>query len=92
MSRKFSTEPLRGMDDYYPEDLRELNWIIETIRDVADVYSFEEFESPQLEPIEIFAAKSSEELVNEQSFVVEKKQGEKCLCKLYLGAIMQLKR
>ena len=53
MSKKFSTEPLRGMEDYFPEDLRELNWIIEIIRDVAERYSFEEFESPQLEPIEI---------------------------------------
>ncbi len=79
MSKKFSTEPLRGMEEYYPDDLRELNWIIENIRDVAEQYSFEEFESPQLEPIEIFAAKSSEELVNEQSFIVEKKEGEKLI-------------
>ncbi len=79
MSKKFSTEPLRGMEEYYPDDLRELNWIIENIRDVAERYSFEEFESPQLEPIEIFAAKSSEELVNEQSFFVEKKEGERLI-------------
>ena len=79
MSRKFSTEPLRGMEDYYPEDLRELNWIIENIRDIAERYSFEEFESPQIEPLEIFAAKSSEELVNEQSFIIEKKEGEKLI-------------
>ncbi|MHA1749033.1 MAG: ATP phosphoribosyltransferase regulatory subunit, partial [Promethearchaeota archaeon] len=79
MSKKFSTEPLRGMEEYYPDDLRELNWIIENIRDVAERYSFEEFESPQLEPIEIFAAKSSEELVNEQSFIVEKKEGERLI-------------
>ena len=79
MSKKFSTQPLRGMEDYYPPDLRETNWIIDTIRDVADLYSFEEFESPKLEPIEIFAAKSSDELVNEQSFIVEKKEGEKLI-------------
>jgi histidyl-tRNA synthetase len=79
MSKKFSTEPLRGMEDYYPEDLRELNWIIENIRDIAERYSFEEFESPQIEPIEIFAAKSSEELVNEQSFIIEKKEGERLI-------------
>ena len=76
MSKKFSTNPLRGMEDYYPSDLREINWIINTIRDVADLYSYEEFESPKLEPIEIFAAKSSDELVFEQSFLVEKKKEE----------------
>ncbi|MFW9949395.1 MAG: ATP phosphoribosyltransferase regulatory subunit, partial [Candidatus Thorarchaeota archaeon] len=79
MSKKFSTSPLRGMEDYYPEDLREERWIIENVRDVAELYSYEEFESPQLEPIEIFEAKSSEELVNEQSFIVEKKEGERLI-------------
>ena len=79
MSKKLSTKPLRGMEDYYPSDLREINWIIDTIRDIAELYSYEEFESPKLEPIEIFAAKSSDELVNEQSFIVEKKKGEKLI-------------
>ena len=79
MSKKFSKEPLRGMDDFYPSDLREVNWIIDTIRDVAERYCYEEYETPQLEPIEIFAAKSSDELVNEQSFIVEKKKGERLI-------------
>jgi histidyl-tRNA synthetase len=79
MSKKFSTKPLRGMKDYYPPDLREINWIIDTIRDVAGLYSYDEFESPKLESIEIFAAKSSDELVNEQSFLVEKKKGERLI-------------
>ena len=79
MSKKFSKEPLRGMDDYYPSDLREVNWIIDTIRDIAERYCYEEYETPQLEPIEIFAAKSSDELVNEQSFIVEKKKGERLI-------------
>ncbi|UCC20687.1 MAG: histidine--tRNA ligase [Promethearchaeota archaeon] len=79
MSKKFSKEPIRGMDDYYPQDLREVNWIIETIRDVVERYGYEEYLTPQLEPIEIFAAKSSDELVNEQSFIVEKKEGERLI-------------
>ncbi|MFW9879922.1 MAG: histidine--tRNA ligase [Candidatus Thorarchaeota archaeon] len=79
MSKKFSKEPLRGMDDYYPQDLREVNWIIETIRDVVERYGYEEYLTPQIEPIEIFAAKSSNELVNEQSFIVEKKEGERLI-------------
>ena len=79
MSKKFSKEPLRGMKDYYPSDLRIDNWIIDIIRDVAERYGYEEYETPQLEPIEIFAAKSSEELVNEQSFIVEKKEGERLI-------------
>ncbi len=79
MSKKFSKEPLRGMDDYYPADLREVNWIIENIKDVAERYGYEEYETPQIEPVEIFAAKSSDELVNEQSFIMEKKEGERLI-------------
>jgi len=79
MSKKFSKEPLRGLTDFYPSDLREYNWIVENIRNIADLYSYDEFRSPQLEPVEIFAAKSSDELVNEQSFIVEKKEGERLI-------------
>ena len=79
MSRKFSKEPLRGMRDFYPSDLREMNWIIDNIKYVAELYSYDEFESPQLEPVGIFAAKSSDELVNEQSFIIEKKKGERLI-------------
>ncbi|MFX0056808.1 MAG: histidine--tRNA ligase [Candidatus Hodarchaeota archaeon] len=79
MSKKFSKEPLRGMEDYYPPDFREINWVIENIRDIAELYCYEEYETPPLEPIEIFAAKSSDELVNEQSFIVEKKEGERLI-------------
>jgi len=57
MSKKFSKEPLRGMKDFYPSALRVSNWIIETIKDVVERYGYEEFKTPQLEPIEIFAAK-----------------------------------
>ena len=61
------------MRDFFPSELREVNWIIDIVRDIAEVYCYEEYLGPLLEPIEIFAAKSSEELVNEQSFYVEKK-------------------
>ncbi len=79
MSKKFSREPLRGMKDFYPEDLRKVNWILGVVEDIADLYSYDAFEAPLLEPIEIFAAKSSEELVNEQAFIIEKKKGERLI-------------
>ncbi|MHA1147396.1 MAG: histidine--tRNA ligase [Promethearchaeota archaeon] len=79
MSKKLSKAPLRGFKDFYPKDLRIVNWIKSVVEEIADLYSYDEFESPLLEPIEIFAAKSSEELVNEQSFIVEKKEGERLI-------------
>ncbi|MHA2280936.1 MAG: histidine--tRNA ligase [Promethearchaeota archaeon] len=79
MSKKFSKDPIRGMKDFYPSDLREMNWVIDNIKYIAELYSYDEFESPQLEPVDIFAAKSSDELVNEQSFIIEKKKGERLI-------------
>jgi len=79
MSKKFSKEPVRGMKDFYPADLREVNWILSIVEEIAELYCYDEFEGPLLEPIEIFAAKSSEELVNEQSFIVQKKKEEKLI-------------
>jgi len=75
--KKFSRLPLKGMEDFYPSDIRELNWIIEQIRDIVELYSYEEYLGPLLEPIEIYAAKSSEELVYEQSYYIEDKKGRK---------------
>ena len=75
--KKFSRLPLKGMEDFYPSDFREINWIIEQIRDIVELYSYEEYLGPLLEPIEIYAAKSSEELVYEQSYYIEDKKGRK---------------
>ncbi|GAB4307014.1 MAG: histidine--tRNA ligase [Promethearchaeota archaeon] len=75
----FSRKPLRGMTDFYPDDLRLTNWIVDKVKAVVERCGYEEFEAPLLEPIEIYAAKSSEELVNEQAFVVEKKPGERLI-------------
>ena len=72
---KFSRDPIKGMDDFYPSDMRLVNFICDVLRDVAELYCYEEYETPLLEPIEIFEAKSSTELVNEQSYIVEKKEG-----------------
>ncbi len=77
--KRFSTLPLRGMEDSYPSDLRINNWIIDQIRDIIELYCYEEYSGPLLEPIEIFAAKSSEELVQEQAFWVKDKKGNKLI-------------
>jgi histidyl-tRNA synthetase len=77
--KKFSTQPLRGFEDFYPSKLRVLRWILTKLKKTVETYCYEEYEGPSLEPIEIFAAKSSDELVYEQSFYVEKKEGEKLI-------------
>jgi len=77
--KRFDTKPLKGMKDFYPQDLRLVKYILSIVDEVAELYGYEEFESPLLEPLEIFAAKSSRELVNEQSFYIEKFEDQKII-------------
>ena len=77
--KKFSTDPIKGMDDVYPSDMQLINFICDNLKDTAELYCYEEYDAPLLEPIEIFEAKSSTELVNEQSFIVEKKEGQRLI-------------
>lgn len=79
MSKKFSRNPLKGMEDFFPSDMRVVRYITDKLRKISDLYCYEEYDAPLLEPIEIYEAKSSNELVNEQSFIVEKKPGERLI-------------
>lgn len=63
-----STEPYKGARDYYPEDKRVQNYIFRTWRKVAEGFGYEEYDAPLLEPLEVYAAKTGQEIVNEQTF------------------------
>ena len=64
-----SSQPYKGTRDYYPEQKRVQNYIFNTWRTVVERFGYEEYGAPILEPIEIYAAKSGQELVNDQTYV-----------------------
>lgn len=64
-----STQPYKGTRDYYPEDMRVRNYIFDTWRKVAQLHGYEEYAAPILEPLEIYTAKSGQELATEQTYV-----------------------
>lgn len=74
---KLSTQSYKGARDWYPEDMQLRNYIFDTWRKVCRSYGFEEYDFPILEPWEIFAAKTGEEIVNQQLFSFEDKSGRK---------------
>jgi histidyl-tRNA synthetase len=69
-------QPLKGTRDFYPEDMALRTWLYETIRRVSESFGYQEYDAPFLEPIELYAAKSGEELVKEQSFVFPDRGGD----------------
>ena len=63
-----SSQPYKGTRDYYPAEKRIQNYIFSMWRRVAENYGYEEYGAPMLEPLEVYAAKSGQELVNEQTY------------------------
>jgi len=70
-----SSQPYKGTRDYYPEDKRTQNYIFNTWRSVVERFGYEEYGAPILEPIDIYAAKSGQELVNDQTYVFTDRGG-----------------
>ena len=64
-----SSKPYKGTRDYYPAEKRVQNYIFSKWRTVAHRFGYEEYGAPILEPIEVYEAKSGQELVGEQTYV-----------------------
>ena len=63
-----STSPYKGSRDYYPADKRRQNYIFGVWARVAKRFGYEEYAAPLLEPLEVYAAKSGQELAGEQTY------------------------
>ncbi len=67
-NEKISTQPYKGTRDFYPEDMKIRNWFFGKIRKSLELASFEEYNAPMLESLELYIAKSGEELAKEQTY------------------------
>jgi histidyl-tRNA synthetase len=67
---------IKGTRDFYPEDMSFRSWLYKHIQSVSQRFGYEEFDGPFLEKIELYAIKSGDELVKEQSFVFPDRNGE----------------
>ena len=65
---KLSTQSYKGARDFYPEDKRLQSYIFNTWKQVCERYGYEEYTAPVLEPIELYTSKTSDEIVNEQTY------------------------
>ncbi len=77
MDKKLSTEPYKGARDFYPDQKRVQNYIFDTWRKTALSFGYEEYDFPFLEKYELYAAKSGEDLVNNQLYSFDDKGGRK---------------
>lgn len=63
-----STEPYKGVRDFYPEDMRVQNYIFSVWRKVAEKFGYEEYGASILEYADLYKSKGNEEIINEQTY------------------------
>jgi histidyl-tRNA synthetase len=68
-------QAVKGTRDFYPEQMATRTWLYNILRSVAESFGYQEYEAPILELLELYAAKSGEELVVEQSYVFSDRGG-----------------
>ncbi|HEY9077302.1 MAG TPA: histidine--tRNA ligase [Anaerolineaceae bacterium] len=69
-------QSVKGTRDFYPELMYIRTWLYQVMKDVSTLFGYEEYEAPMLERVDLYAAKSGEELVNDQAYVFPDRGGD----------------
>jgi histidyl-tRNA synthetase len=67
---------VKGTRDFYPEQMAVRSWLYSTVRRVSESFGYQEWDAPFLETLDLYAAKSGEELVKKQSYVFTDRGGD----------------
>ncbi len=66
--KKISTESYKGVRDFYPEDQFVQRYLFEHMERVCELYGYEEYNASILESTELYRSKTSEEIVNDETY------------------------
>lgn len=72
-----ATQPYKGARDFYPGDKRIQKYMFGRMRSAVEKFGYEEYDAPILEPLELYLAKSGEEIVSEQTYTFEDRGGRR---------------
>lgn len=61
-------QPYRGTRDFFPKDKRIRDYLFSIMTRTAESFGYESYDGPLLEEVELYKAKSGEELINEQIY------------------------
>lgn len=67
---------IKGTRDFYPDEMARRMWLVDKLRQASEAFGYQQYEGPCLETIDLYAAKSGEELVKEQAFVFPDRGGD----------------
>jgi len=68
MSEPLSTDPYKGVRDFYPADWEQMEAMFMQMRATLALWGYEEYNASPLERAELYEAKTSEEIVSEQTY------------------------
>lgn len=68
MSEPLGTDPYKGVRDFYPFEWARMEAMFSRIREMLTLWGYEEYNASPLERAELYEAKTSEEIVNEQTY------------------------
>ena len=63
-----STQPYKGTRDFYPKEMKFRNWFFGKIRTALELSAYEEYNAPMVESLDLYIAKSGEEIAKEQTY------------------------
>jgi histidyl-tRNA synthetase len=61
-------EPYRGTRDFFPKEKRIRDYLFSIMTKTSESFGYESYDGPLLEEVELYKAKSGEELINEQIY------------------------
>lgn len=70
-----NTQPYKGARDFYPPEKNIQNYIFNIWRKAAISFGYQEYDASLIEPLELYLAKTSEEIVNDQTYVFTDRGG-----------------
>jgi histidyl-tRNA synthetase len=73
---KTRIQTVKGTRDFYPEQMALRNWLYANMRAASQAFGYQEYDGPFIEALDLYAAKSGEELVKKQSFVFKDRGGD----------------
>ncbi|MCJ7432214.1 MAG: histidine--tRNA ligase [Anaerolineales bacterium] len=74
MANKIQT--VKGTREFYPEEMALRNYLYSKVRAASQAFGYQEWDGPFIETIDLYAAKSGEELVKKQSFTFADRSGD----------------
>eukprot|EP00468_Gymnochlora_sp_CCMP2014_P007377 CAMPEP_0167757336 /NCGR_PEP_ID=MMETSP0110_2-20121227/9869_1 /TAXON_ID=629695 /ORGANISM="Gymnochlora sp., Strain CCMP2014" /LENGTH=459 /DNA_ID=CAMNT_0007643515 /DNA_START=139 /DNA_END=1518 /DNA_ORIENTATION=- len=65
IKKKMDLNPPKGTRDFFPEEMRQRNWMFGKWKDIAAQYGFEEYDAPVLENEDLYIRKAGEEVTQQ---------------------------